>query len=173
MGRGDDEEVVLGEVVGVHGVHGAVKIFSWTRPVESIFEYRQWWLVGAGGLPAVGTLLEGWRQGKGLVAKLEGIDDRDAARALMGARGRPSRYALPRAGVGRVRLARSAFGLAGDQRRGYSLGEVEEPASRPGPTDVLVVSGERERLIPFVPEEYVTRVDLAAGLLEVDWDPED
>jgi 16S rRNA processing protein RimM len=41
-----------------------------------------------------------------------------------------------------------------------------------GANDVLVVQGDRERLVPFVLEQYVRRVDLDAGLIEVDWDPE-
>ncbi|WP_440996975.1 ribosome maturation factor RimM [Arhodomonas sp. SL1] len=171
MGRGDDEEVVLGEVVGVHGVHGAVKVFSWTRPVENIFEYRQWWLVSAGAMPRPHTLLEGWRQGKGLVARLEGIEDRDAARALMGARVTIPRHALPDPESGEY-YWHDLIGLRVVNADGVSLGEVEDLIET-GAHDVLVVSGERERLIPFVPGEYVTRVDLAAGLLEVDWNPED
>jgi 16S rRNA processing protein RimM len=35
-----------------------------------------------------------------------------------------------------------------------------------------VVRGDRERLVPFVPGQYVTRVDLEDGEIEVDWDPE-
>jgi 16S rRNA processing protein RimM len=41
-----------------------------------------------------------------------------------------------------------------------------------GANDVLVVMGDRERLIPYVPEQFVKRVDLVAGVIQVDWDPE-
>jgi 16S rRNA processing protein RimM len=36
----------------------------------------------------------------------------------------------------------------------------------------MVVRGERERLIPFVLGRYVKQVDLAAGCVTVDWDPD-
>jgi 16S rRNA processing protein RimM len=41
-----------------------------------------------------------------------------------------------------------------------------------GAHDVLVVQGERERLIPYVLGDVVSAVDLEAGELRVDWDPE-
>ena len=55
---------------------------------------------------------------------------------------------------------------------GVRLGVVER-LFETGANDVMVVTGEdRERLIPFVMDEVVRRVDLADGCLEVDWDPE-
>jgi 16S rRNA processing protein RimM len=41
-----------------------------------------------------------------------------------------------------------------------------------GANDVLVVQGNREHLVPFVQGQYVTRVDLESGEIEVDWDPD-
>ncbi len=36
----------------------------------------------------------------------------------------------------------------------------------------MVVRGDRERLLPFLRGDVVKRVDVAAGVVEVDWDPE-
>jgi 16S rRNA processing protein RimM len=41
-----------------------------------------------------------------------------------------------------------------------------------GANDVMVVRGERERLIPFVPGQYVKQVDLDGRRVIVDWDPD-
>ena len=41
-----------------------------------------------------------------------------------------------------------------------------------GANDVLVVKGERERLIPYVRDVVVKSVDLKQGVILVDWDPE-
>jgi 16S rRNA processing protein RimM len=37
---------------------------------------------------------------------------------------------------------------------------------------VLIVQGDRERLIPFVLEQVILEVDLERGRIRVDWDPE-
>jgi 16S rRNA processing protein RimM len=41
-----------------------------------------------------------------------------------------------------------------------------------GANDVMVVRGDRERLIPFIPGRYVKNVDLEGGVVIVDWDPD-
>ena len=41
-----------------------------------------------------------------------------------------------------------------------------------GANDVLVVHGDAERLIPFVQPDVIQRIDLSAGVIEVDWDPD-
>ena len=52
---------------------------------------------------------------------------------------------------------------------GVDLGKVSNLIET-GANDVLVVRGDRERLVPFVRERVVTRIDLDAGSIEVDWD---
>jgi 16S rRNA processing protein RimM len=54
---------------------------------------------------------------------------------------------------------------------GVVLGQVSG-LMETGANDVLVVQGDRERLVPFVMGQYVKRVDLDAAVIEVDWDPE-
>ena len=56
-------------------------------------------------------------------------------------------------------------------RIGRELGRVTG-LMETGANDVLMVSGDRERLIPFIPEQVILRVDDAAGRIAVDWDPE-
>ena len=41
-----------------------------------------------------------------------------------------------------------------------------------GANPVMVVAGERERLLPFVMDQYVASVDLEGRRITVDWDPE-
>jgi 16S rRNA processing protein RimM len=55
--------------------------------------------------------------------------------------------------------------------QGVELGRVDHLLET-GANDVLVVKGERERLIPYTPGEAVVKVDLPAGLLTVEWDPD-
>jgi len=50
---------------------------------------------------------------------------------------------------------------------GFNFGTVSEVLGT-GANDVLVVQGERERLIPFT-EQVVTQVDMAGRVIRVDW----
>jgi len=54
---------------------------------------------------------------------------------------------------------------------GVELGVVDHLLET-GANDVLVLKGERERLIPYVRGAVVTDVDLEQGVITVDWDPE-
>ena len=51
---------------------------------------------------------------------------------------------------------------------GESLGRVDH-LIEPGANDVQVLSGDRERLIPYGPD-VIRQVDLETGQIEVDWD---
>ena len=62
-------------------------------------------------------------------------------------------------------------GLRVETVEGMELGRIDHLFAT-GANDVLVVRGERERMIPFVQPEVVTGVDFDAGVVVVDWDPE-
>lgn len=162
--------VYLGTVKAVFGTHGWIKIHSETRPRDGIFDYARW-LIGAKD-DWHGYALKRWRvQGPALIAKLEGIDDRDAAAALIGRRIAIDAAELPPAPAGSY-YWRDLIGLAVVNRDGESLGVVKSLVET-GASDVLCVRGERERLIPFVQGLYVIDVDLEAGRITVDWQLDD
>ena len=105
-------------------------------------------------------------QGRTLVARLEGHDDRDAAAALRGTSVAVPRAALPRTQSGEYYWA-DLIGLAVVNGSAQGLGRITG-VLQTGANDVLVVAGERERLIPFI-AEVIRDVDLAAGVLRVEW----
>lgn len=165
----DTGRVVLGEIAGAHGVRGAVKVISWTRPRRNIFDYAVWHLDNGTDLQTM-QVKNGREQGKGLVAELAEINDRDSALALRGSAITVERSALPATAEGEYYWA-DLQGLAVETTTGQPLGTVTGLIET-GANDVLVVNGDRERLIPYVPEEFVQSVDLASGRMVVDWDPE-
>ncbi len=168
-GREQDERgtVPLGYVAGVHGVRGWVKIHSWTEPREAILEYQPWLLEGE---DAPVRYRAGKRHGKAVIVALPGVDDCDQARRLVGREIAVRREQLPEPARGHYYWS-DLVGLEVVTLGGQRLGRVERLLET-GANDVLVVRGERERLIPFVPGAQVRRVDLEAGVVEVDWDPE-
>jgi 16S rRNA processing protein RimM len=159
--------VALGYISAVHGVKGFVKVHSWTRPMEAILDYRPW-LLGEQKSPV--KIIDGRKQGKGLVALLPGFEDRQQAITLVGQQIFVGRDQLPATAEGEYYWS-DLEGLEVHTTNGDLLGRVDR-LMETGANDVLVVRGEREHLVPFIQGQYVKRVDLEGGLIEVDWDPE-
>lgn len=170
------QRVVLGRINGLFGVKGWVKVYSYTRPAENLFDYLRWELGNeTSGRPIDWRLFRvlGWRrQGKTLVVQLADADgtplaDRDAAVGLLDAEIAVPRADLPELEPGRYYWS-DLVGLEVLNRDAVSLGRVSAMMET-GANDVLVVDGERQRLIPFVLDEIVDAVDLESGQITVDW----
>lgn len=170
MSGSDENFVLLGKIVGLHGVRGELKLESYTEPRTQIFSYQPWLMRSAAGEKTIADC-RGRTQGKGLVAELPGIADRDAAAVLVGTEIWVMRSALPAPKPGEYYWS-DLEGLEVVTVEGVALGRVSHLVAT-GANDVLIVKdAERERLIPFLVGQYVTKVDLDAGCLTVDWDPE-
>ncbi|HEB58394.1 MAG TPA: ribosome maturation factor RimM [Gammaproteobacteria bacterium] len=170
-GSSPDARVVAGRISAVFGVRGWVKVHSYTQPIENIMNYRPWQLCRQGRCVVV-EVAEGRRHGKGLIARLEGVEDRDAALELVGQQIEVPRAALPALAAGDYYWS-DLQGLVVVTTEGVALGRVDHLLET-GANDVLVVvdADRHQRLIPYIKGQVVTAVDLAAGTLTVDWDPE-
>ncbi|MEW6646245.1 MAG: ribosome maturation factor RimM [Pseudomonadota bacterium] len=165
---GQDKPIVVGRIAGLFGVRGWVKVFSHTQPLDNILRYSPWLVLRDGQWQPMKPL-DGRIHGKGIVAHIEGCDDRDAAATLVGCDIAIVRSQLPRAAAGEIYWA-DLIGLKVVTLEGVELGVVDHLLET-GANDVVVVRGERERLLPYV-EQVIREVDLDGGLLRVDWDPE-
>jgi len=164
----DDKPVVLGRISGLFGVKGWNKIHSYTVPREAILDYSDWLVEKDGQWRPLG-IAEGKRQGKTVIARLEGVDDRDAAAELVDARIGVRRDSFPQTGDGEYYWS-DLEGLSVVHLDGKSLGKVAYLLET-GANDVLVVQeGDQEVLIPFVNGEVVKNVDLVKGEISVDWE---
>lgn len=159
-----------GEISGVFGVKGLVKVFSYTEPRENILRYSPWLLQKNNQTKEI-KVTGGQRHGKVVVAELEGVADRDAALALMGSQILIRKQQLPKTKPGEYYWA-DLIGLRVETEFGVKLGMVDHLLET-GANDVLVVrDAESERLIPFLQQQTVLKIDLDAGLMIVDWDPD-
>lgn len=159
-----------GEVSGVFGVKGWVKVFSFTDPRENILSYSPWILQKNNQSREI-SVTSGQRHGNNVVAELEGVSDRDAASALIGWKILIKKQQLPKPKPGEYYWA-DLVGLKVETQNGIALGHVDHLLET-GANDVLVVvDGELERLIPFLQKQTVLNIDLDAGLMIVDWDPD-
>lgn len=167
QGRQESRPVVLGRVAGLYGVRGWVKVHSYTDPRDGILDYADVLLRIEGEWRPV-QIEEGRPHGKTVVVKISDVDDRDRAAELIGAEIGVPRGAMPEPDAGHYYWV-DLIGLRVEHRDGTQLGVVDSLLET-GANDVLVVKGEREILIPFVPQQVVLDVDRAAGVIHVDWE---
>ncbi len=160
--------IVMGRIAGAYGVKGWLKINSFARPTEQVGDYRPWRLRDQRRELEVSPVAVK-RQGKGLIVKLEGIDDRDQAEAMRGFEILVDRTQLPDPEAGHYYWT-DLEGLQVVDTAGKALGQVDHLIAA-GAADVMVIDGRERLLVPFVLNETVVRVDLNAGEIEIDWEP--
>lgn len=161
------DPVVLGRISGLYGVRGWVRVFSYTEPREAFLEYSDC-LLGANGEWQAARIAEGRKHGKTVIIRLLDVVERDAAAELVGKEIAVRRDELPDTKPGEYYWT-DLEGLTVVHRDGSELGKVAYMLAT-GAHDVMVVQGDRETLIPFVPEKYVLDVNLSEGTIRVDWE---
>ncbi len=168
----------VGRITSVFGIKGWVKIHSQTEPADNIFNYQPWYLKTKHGVKPVE--LEHWRpHGKGYVAQIVGIEDRNQAELLC-----PVDIAIEKAALESLDEGEYYWHQLEGLRvfsefdgQSYNFGTVKKIMPT-GANDVLVVVGDaqsmdqRERLIPYVPGQFVTDINLTEGMIRVNWEPD-
>jgi len=160
--------VVLGKFGAPFGVQGWIKVVSYTEPPEGIASYREW-RIGSSGMRR--SILDWKRVGRGQIAvRFDGLVSPEAARLLTGEPISVERGELRELPSGEY-YREDLLGLEAVNRDGQPLGIVDGFLELPAHA-VVVLRGERERLVPLVSGRLVT-VDLAAGRVTFDWHVDD
>jgi 16S rRNA processing protein RimM len=160
--------VELGRVGAPFGVKGWVHIESHTDPPEGLLGYSDWVLHLANGERVIRGVAESQMQRGKLLARFDGILDRNAAAALRGATIEIERAHLPPPRA-REYYRADLIGLRVRNLEGVELGRVRHFVDAPaGPLMVVKAVDGREHWLPAVPE-YLRKVDLTAGQIEVSW----
>lgn len=158
--------VTMGRIVAPYGIKGWIKIQPFTQQQQGLLDYPQWQVGQEDGWQSR-TVEVAKVHGGAVVAKLEGVADREQAAALQGMRIAVSRDDFPEPATDEFYWT-DLVGLKVVNAAGVTLGSVTR-VFETGANDVLVVEGERERLLPFI-APVVRQVDIAGGTIIVDWD---
>jgi 16S rRNA processing protein RimM len=176
--------IELGVVGAPFGVRGWVKLRSFTDPPDRLLQHRNLQL-RVGGSWVAHKIEASGRSGGQLTAKLKGVDDRDQAGILRGARiGVPRSELPPRDDKDFYRA--DLIGCEVVNLAGRFLGKVQHFVETPAQVLMVVRGGaapdaggaapdeidsqvEKEYWVPAVPL-HLRRVDLAARRVVVDWD---
>ena len=181
-----DDSVEVGRILDAWGVKGWLKILPHSTDPEALFLAKSWFLQAPdtkfrpGFNAFTGTVTidvdEAKTHSGSVVAKIDGLDDRNDAEALRGCRIFLSRSAFPKASKDEYYWV-DLIGLDVVNREGIALGCVRDLMAT-GPNSVLCVEYQatldngsvkaEERMIPFV-SAYVDSVDTAGKLITVDW----
>ncbi len=181
MGGSGSSALTAGKITGVYGIKGWVKIHSYTSPEENLFDFGEWTLRGRGNRnQALPVHFDEWkRHGKGMVAHIRGVDDRDLAESYRGLEILVGAEKLPDLEEGDY-YWHQLEGLEvwarepGSSAERVLLGRVDYLLET-GSNDVLVVKAsegsidDRERLVPYLPGATVASVDIDRSRMEVDW----
>ena len=158
--------IELGVVGAPFGVRGWVKLRSYTEPPDRLLEHRSLQL-RLGGAWRPYRIEASGRSGGQLTVKLAGVEGRDEAQALNGARIAVLRSELPPRESKEFYRA-DLIGCEVVNLEGVRLGVVQHFVEIPAHA-LMVVRGEQEFWVPAVPQ-YLRRVDLQARRIVVDWD---
>lgn len=167
--EGKNKPIVVGRVCGVYGVKGWVRVYSYTQPKTNILHYSPWHLRGNEEW-FKRHLVDAKTHADGVVVLLEGYGDRAQAREAIGLDIAVYRSQLPELGIDEYYWT-DLIGMRVMNREGAEFGAVTGLIET-GVHDVLVVQGERERLIPFISGTYVVNIDSVRRCIGVDWDPD-
>jgi 16S rRNA processing protein RimM len=165
----NQQQINVGKISGVFGIKGWVKVFSFTECRENILSYSPWLLKKDSETRLV-NVIDGKLQGKAVVAQLDGVNDRDQAASFMGWDIYITPEQLPKVAKDEYYWS-DLIGLSVETDLGVQLGVVESLLET-GANDVVIVKGERERVIPFLQGQTIMAIDLEAGRMVVDWDPD-
>jgi len=161
--------VRMGRIGAPFGVKGWVHLHSYTEPSSNILNYKTLYIKSNDWQPFVA--LEARPQGKAFVARLQGVETREAAALLTNSEIGVPRECLPMLKEDEYYWS-DLIGLTVVNETGEELGQVAGLLET-GSNDVLMVKGaSKDHLIPYIPGDYVLEVNLESRILRVSWDPE-
>jgi 16S rRNA processing protein RimM len=161
--------VTIGKISSAFGIKGWVRIAPFTRTPEDFLEYPDlmYELLGE-TYPLI--VREAKIQKRSILARIQDIEDRNAAESLKNAQILIDEKDLPIPEEGEF-YWKDLENLKVVTQQGELLGTVSHLIET-GSNDVLVVKGERDRMIPFIYDDFIIQVDLPGQTITVDWDPD-
>ena len=183
------ELMVVGKITTVYGIKGWVKVHAFTESMDNFAQFNSYYFDKAANARANSAKKRDWqpikfesikRHGKGLIAQIEGVTDREQARLYCQHEVAVSSDEFP-ALTGDDFYWHELVGLqvitTNEAGEDLLLGKVTQMMET-GANDVLVVKSckgsidQRERLLPWLPEQVIKEVDIEAGVMRVEWDAE-
>jgi 16S rRNA processing protein RimM len=168
-------QLAIGRITGTYGLKGWVKVYSYTDPIEQISDYQPWLVkkVDSRNPLQVFEFVQVKRHGKGIIALPVGSTDCNQAQEWVGFEIWADQGQMPELDEGEY-YWQQLHGLQVINSADEVLGRIDHILET-GANDVLVVKADKdsiddqERLIPYVEEQVVLKIDVDVGKMWVDW----
>ena len=163
----DSPWVIVGRFGRPHGIKGFATVISFTEPRDNIVHYANWY----GYIDYEWQLIKRLATEithKSILTQIEGYQDRETVARLTNVD-----IAIPRTQL--PALPKDEYywhelvGMSVVTEQKVDLGSVVEVMST-GSNDVLVVVGDKRRLIPYLLGSSVIDIDPNKRIITVDWD---
>jgi len=160
--------VVIGRFGRPHGIKGFVSVISFTEPRENVIHYTNWHVYGSDNQWQAIPLLKTEINNKFILAQIEGFDTREQVASLTN-----RNIAIDRAQL--KKLAPNEYywhqliGMTVVNQANELIGTVDDIMAT-GSNDVLIVTGNRRVLIPYLLDDVVLAVDELRRVITVAWD---
>lgn len=169
MNEANNEYVIVGKIGKTYGIHGWLKVFSYTEVITDLLDFDTWYLEEGNGWKAISEKA-GREHSGAVVIKLPGYDTPEQARILTGKKIAVTRKQLPKLGKDEYYWA-DLDGLTVINQHGETLGKITQILAT-GANDVLVIKDEqgKEQAIPYLLSSVITKIDLKNQVMYVDWE---
>jgi 16S rRNA processing protein RimM len=161
-----EEKIVMGKILGPHGIKGWIKIHPFTEKKDSLIDHK---ILMASKDEKLWQSFEVESMDVGdkfILAKFKGVDDRDAAEKLNKFFISLDKSSLPKLDENNY-YWHELIGLDVKNNEGMYFGKVDSLIET-GANDVLVVLGDKEYLIPYI-KQVILEVNLETNMIRVDW----
>lgn len=161
------EYVIVGKIGSTYGIKGWLKVIPFTEKASDILHYSPWYIETEHDWKET-HVQNGKEHGKGIIAKLVGLNTPEEARLLCNKKIAILRSQLPH-------LPQNEYywndleGLTVINQHNEVLGKIIYLMAT-GTNDVLVVKGTKEHAIPYLPGNVIKNINLAEKTMRVDWD---
>ena len=162
-----DDWVIIGKFGRVHGIKGFITLISFTEPRDNIFKYPHWHAyINEHWQPL--RLVEKELTAKHFLVRIEGYTERHQAANLTNIKVGILKKELPSLPPDEY-YWHELIGMVVTNLQGIVLGKVIDLLPT-GANDVLIVEGKRQHFIPYLPGQFVVKIDKNGKSMTVDWD---
>jgi 16S rRNA processing protein RimM len=162
-----EQWLIIGRFGRPHGIKGFITVHSFTEPRDNLLGYTDWHIMLNKTWQPI-KLLEVEVHNKAILALVEGYPQREDVARLTHAEIAVNREQLAPLALGDY-YWHQLVGMKVINQQGESLGTITEIMPT-GSNDVLIVTGNKRHLIPYLPGQFVNDINLSQGIMQVDWD---